>query len=61
MLDREAGLRRASQAAVSFSHHHQSAEKITGLQDMLREVVKNFGNAPRGYQVAMDVDAIGLF
>ncbi len=39
----------------------KTPKTVTGLQDMLRDVTKNFGNAPRGYQVAIDVDAIGLF
>ena len=39
----------------------KAPKTVTGLQDMLREVVKNFGNTPRGFHVAIDVDAIGLF
>ncbi|MFQ5569190.1 MAG: primosomal protein N' [Rhodothermales bacterium] len=31
------------------------------LQDVLRAVSRSFGNPPRGYHVALDVDAIGLF
>ena len=39
----------------------KAPKTFTGLQAILRAVVKKFGNTPRGYHVAVDVDAIGLF
>ena len=32
-----------------------------GLQDALRRTIKTFGKPPRGYRVAVNVDAIGVF
>ena len=39
----------------------KAPKHFTGLQDILRTVMKKSGNTPRGYHVAVDVDAIGLF
>ncbi len=39
----------------------KAPKTVTMLQDVLRKTVHKFGNTPRGYHVAMDVDAIGLF
>ncbi|MCZ6779570.1 MAG: primosomal protein N', partial [Acidobacteria bacterium] len=39
----------------------KAPKNVTGLQDILRETVRKFGNAPRGYHISIDVDAMGLF
>ncbi len=39
----------------------KAPKTVTMLQDVLRETARKFGNTPRGYHVAIDVDAIGLF
>ncbi len=39
----------------------KAPKTVTMLQDILRETMRKFGNAPRGYYVVLDVDAIGLF
>lgn len=39
----------------------KAPRSVSLLQDALRETERKFGNAPRGYYVSVDVDAIGLF
>ena len=39
----------------------KTPKTVTEQQAKLRAVVKKFGKVPRGYHVAIDVDAIGLF
>ena len=39
----------------------KAPKTVTMLQDVLRETARKFGKVPRGYHVAIDVDAIGLF